>query len=463
MDIDLLKPEPVKRDNSVDPCIPAPAKGQNGPLAIPVFREEVTLNVPTGEYEFAASMERDAAPAGGRLKFHVTNEKQLPCIRQAVTLFGVDTRIEGWLSDHGVPCKPFSHSDTKRREVILVGDGSDIRSDTAAWRELARRMAQGSAAIFISPDSFRRASANNLGNIDVVSDNPAAAVGYSLRTFAADNVSEEDRPSFNSEFYGRFSIFFSDLPGQRYRVELGMCEGWDFCNQPGMRVFDVFINDEMVLEKFDIVKETGKPMRAVFREFDVGPMNGKITIKFVNHINAASVSRVRLFDERGNMVLHLDARTHKQDGTRWLPLAEKTQFSYFDDWLYHKECVAKNHPIFDGLGPRGIMDWEYYGPVISRMVLEKPDGAANIVAAAFALGDYCSATGYASGVMIAEYAFGSGRFLLNTFNILENVGNHPSADRLILNLLQYAATLCEEPPVPLPADFDVKLKEIDYV
>ena len=42
--------------------------------------------------------------------------------------------------------------------------------------------------------------------------------------------------------------------------------------------------------------------------------------------------------------------------------------------------------------------------------------------------------------MLGEYPLGAGRFILNTFNLLDQVGTHPAADRLLLNLIHYAAT-----------------------
>jgi hypothetical protein len=46
---------------------------------------------------------------------------------------------------------------------------------------------------------------------------------------------------------------------------------------------------------------------------------------------------------------------------------------------------------------------------------------------------------YESGLMVAVHEFGEGRIILNTLLIHENLGKHPAADRLLLNLLRYAA------------------------
>ena len=42
-------------------------------------------------------------------------------------------------------------------------------------------------------------------------------------------------------------------------------------------------------------------------------------------------------------------------------------------WLYHKECVAGKHPFLDGLQAPGVMDWDYYGPLISHQFFEGQD------------------------------------------------------------------------------------------
>ncbi len=125
-----------------------------------------------------------------------------------------------------------------------------------------------------------------------------------------------------------------------------------------------------------------------------------------------------------------------------LPLADKGRCYRFHDWLYHKECVAKRHPLFEGLSEPGIMDWYFYGPLIPRYLFQGQRDPGEVIAASFATG-YCGfgSQGYESGILISEHQLGRGRFLLNTIPILENVDAHPAADRLLLNLVRYAAGL----------------------
>jgi hypothetical protein len=125
----------------------------------------------------------------------------------------------------------------------------------------------------------------------------------------------------------------------------------------------------------------------------------------------------------------------------WLPESVRGQAPRcyrFDDWLYHKECVANRRPVFDALPPAGIMEWDYYGPVIPSEIftgLATPD---ETVAAAFATGHQLLPAGYECGLLVAAYQVGEGRLILNTLRVVEHLGAHPAAERLGVNLLTYA-------------------------
>lgn len=167
---------------------------------------------------------------------------------------------------------------------------------------------------------------------------------------------------------------------------------------------------------------------------------------------------------RGSVAVFLKPSGFRKgsDAVGWLPLKNKGRLTNFSDWLYHKECVAKKHPLFDGLQPPGIMDWDYYGPLISSRFLEGQNTPAETAAAAFAVCHSSRPDGYAAGPMLAVYRFAAGRIILNTFNILQNVDQHPAADRLLMNLVRYAAQNAMDSLSPLPADFDTTLKELGF-
>jgi hypothetical protein len=127
-----------------------------------------------------------------------------------------------------------------------------------------------------------------------------------------------------------------------------------------------------------------------------------------------------------------------KDSTARLPLAKKGRAWNFHDWLYHKECVARRHPAFDGLPAPGILDWYYYGPVIPRYFFDGLDTPDETAAAAFATG-YNTLGGYAGGLLLGTYKMGSGRLILNTFKLLEHAGTHPAVDRMLANIVRWAA------------------------
>ncbi len=165
----------------------------------------------------------------------------------------------------------------------------------------------------------------------------------------------------------------------------------------------------------------------------------------------------------GSTVIFCSPQTFKRekDNATWLPLVKKGRVYEFNDWLYHKECVAKRHPVFAGLQGEGLLDWYFYGPVLPHYVFDGQETPSQVLAAAFAAG-YSTPGGYASGVLLGAYEFGAGQFFINSFSILDHVDKHPAADRLLLNLIQYGAKSTVEPLAPLPSDFRTRLMEIGF-
>ena len=287
---------------------PRPDSGEDVPFALPIFDGEVVVDGPPGPYQFAAQMARGGVPAGGRLQFHLSDPSALPTLNQAVKVWGIGQVVQDWLARHGVDCAPFEKAALAKREVVLVGDLSELPQDPAARLELVEHVARGGVAVFLSPGAFKRGEDNALG---------------------------------------------------------------------------------------------------------------------------------------------------------WLPLANKGSGKEFSDWLYHKECVAKPHPIFEDL-PVRIMDWDYYGPVISRYFFEGQDAPDETVVAAFAVGHPNAPGGCTSGVLMGIYRLGEGQFVINSLKVLEHVGRHPAADRLLLNLIRHVARIAGEPLSGLPSDFDQYLAAIGY-
>ncbi len=300
-------PAGIAWDKAVTVPIAAPPAGDDGPLAIPVMAEEVSLSGPEGDYMLAVSIEHGAAATEASWQFHLTDPNSLPRLNQMLTLWGIPKDTESWLKSRGASCQKFGEQSPERPEIILVGDLSKTTSSLESWKELARQMARGSVVVFLSQQAFLR----------------------------------------------------------------------------------------------------------------------------------------------------------EKDPVGWLPLAKKGRCYEFNDWLYHKECVAKAHPAFEGLQSKGILDWYYYGPVIPHYVFDGQETPPEVIAAAFAAG-YSTPGGYASGILLARYGFGVGNFIVNTFPILDQLDHHPAADRLLLNLIRFADSFVRKPLAALPQDFEDQLLSIGY-
>ncbi len=143
--------------------------------------------------------------------------------------------------------------------------------------------------------------------------------------------------------------------------------------------------------------------------------------------------------------------------THWLPLEKKGELLPIHGWLYLKDEWAKQHPIFDGLPAGGLLDYGYYRELIPDLVFAGQEPPAEAVAGAIK-----ASQDYASGLTVAVNRFGGGRFIVNTLRIREHLGRHPAAERLLRNLLNYAASEADKPLVELPPDIAEQFERIGY-
>jgi malectin (di-glucose binding ER protein)/uncharacterized protein DUF6519 len=91
--------------------------------------------------------------------------------------------------------------------------------------------------------------------------------------------SAADQALYQSERYGDFSYAIANVPGGYYRVTLKFAEIFD--SAVGQRIFNVYINDILVLPDFDILASAGGPNIALDQAFDgITPSDGRIVIRF---------------------------------------------------------------------------------------------------------------------------------------------------------------------------------------
>jgi hypothetical protein len=126
------------------------------PMVLPIFNEEVPIDGPTGTYRLLATFLEGAAPTGGQTEFYVTDPAGMPPVDTEVVLWGEDAGLAKWLADHGIKAKRWAEAKPDQRAVILVSTAPEPPGDAAAFAELARRIARGSTAVFLSPAVFKR-------------------------------------------------------------------------------------------------------------------------------------------------------------------------------------------------------------------------------------------------------------------------------------------------------------------
>ena len=163
---------------------------------------------------------------------------------------------------------------------------------------------------------------------------------------------------------------------------------------------------------------------------------------------------------RGSTAIFLCHEVFKKgdDPVGWVPLERKGALDARRSWVYLKDEWAKQHPIFDGLPAGGLLDLTFYREVIPDHIWAGQQPPAEAVAGAIN-----AAQDYYSGLMIAVHDLGAGRVILNTMRIREELGRHPAAERLLRNLLRYAARDAGKPLADLPRDFDAQLKALGYL
>jgi len=152
-------PGPVRVfERTIKVEIPDPSARPEPPMVTPLFSEEVAIDGPPGKYRFLADFLENAAAAGGEAEFWLYDPKEMPAVEGEVVLFGEDEGLARWLGEKGIRTKAFGNAAPAGREVILAS-GKPPAAGAAAWRELGRRIARGSTAVFLQPSVLSKKDA----------------------------------------------------------------------------------------------------------------------------------------------------------------------------------------------------------------------------------------------------------------------------------------------------------------
>jgi hypothetical protein len=160
-----------------------------------------------------------------------------------------------------------------------------------------------------------------------------------------------------------------------------------------------------------------------------------------------------------------DAKTKRRETSAWLSMsgcriASSGAYKLGDRW-------ARRHPLLEGLPAGGMLDALFYRDLLdptrfslgtypsrSYPATRQPEV---VVGCTYLANGYNGMTAH-----LAVFEMGAGRFVLNSFLIGANLGRHPAAERLLRNMLNYAARDAEKPLADLPADFGETLKAMGY-
>ena len=124
-------------------------------FALPVFAGDVLIDGPSGKYRFLATLQKGGAAAGGEIEFFAFDPAEMPTVATNVVLWGEDDGLAAWLRANGIKTRSFTPGTQNAREVILVGC-RPAAGGAEAFRELARHIARGSNAVFLSLDVFNK-------------------------------------------------------------------------------------------------------------------------------------------------------------------------------------------------------------------------------------------------------------------------------------------------------------------
>jgi hypothetical protein len=116
--------------------------------------------------------------------------------------------------------------------------------------------------------------------------------------------------------------------------------------------------------------------------------------------------------------------------------------------LYHSDTIAKSHAFLNGLPPK-VMTPDSYPQLLGGEFFS----AVAVPEETVAIRLYCTMATTWDGLMVGIYHHHAGKFTINAFHLISNLGNPAAA---------YAATDAA-PAQPLPANYDAELNTLGIV
>ena len=233
-----------------------------------------------------------------------------------------------------------------------------------------------------------------------------------------------------------------DVPTGRYTLLANLNNG----GSPTGEKLDFYITDTSYLNaQGTSVRVWGVNEKAAAfmtcRGVNVLPFSGETDLPVIvgnpeDHGDDAKWNSLRTAAENGHKTVFMQSRLFLDHPE----LTAKTGFAdfrcvYTQDFLYHKEYVPMPHPIFDGLRP-GMMDLDYVSTVFPHETIET-EASPEPICSGFVTGSIWVEGSYRSSYSIAEWKTGRGSVILSMPYVLENIGDNPVADILLINTVKY--------------------------
>ena len=131
--------------------------------------------------------------------------------------------------------------------------------------------------------------------VDIFGQQWQASQGFSSgRTFSNTNAIAQTESDFlyQSEHIGRDFSYTQAVANGSYDVTLHFAE--IFFNQSGKRVFDVSLEDQLILDDFDIYAQAGGKNIALERTFNVNVSDGSLDLDFLSSVDLAKISAIEI-------------------------------------------------------------------------------------------------------------------------------------------------------------------------
>ncbi len=141
-----------------------------------------------------------------------------------------------------------------------------------------------------------------------------------------------------SERYG-LTDYVVQLPKGTYRVTLHFAETYEGITAEGERVYDVRIEGQKALEKFDPYKEAGKKrFKAVTRAFDVEVADGDLVVGFTARVQEPMINGIEVVGSK--------------KGKGGKPLSLRIDCGGYKEWKSPEGEAWKPDRIYDGPKPK---------------------------------------------------------------------------------------------------------------